>query len=195
MSEKTESEELFERFCTQNQLDWTPYGTAQHPTPDYQISFHDKTVCVEIKQIESTMGFEAEGRQTRTVGDRVRREISKATKQIQAASRDGFPTILLVYNCIDPLQAFGTETHDFIFAMYGELTVRLVEGHVAESYHGRNGKLRGGNTSFSAIGHLRRTALGAEVKLFENVNAKHPLPYDRLPACFGAVRVKVESAA
>lgn len=196
MTVKTESEALFEAFCATHRLDWAPHGTTDTPTPDYRLNFAGVTVCVEVKQIESEVGFVAGGRQSRTVGEHVRRKITEAKAQLQAASYAGFPTILLIYNTVDPRQAFGTEVHDFTFAMYGELTVRLKEGHIEDSFHGRNSSLRPSmNTSFSALGHLRRTESGAEVKIFENAYARHPLPYEALPECIEVVRIEIENAA
>jgi hypothetical protein len=91
---------------------------------------------------------------------------------------------------------FGTEEHDFVSAMYGELTVRLTNGRATDSFHGLNAKIRhDANTSFSGVGHLKRVADGAEVRLFENVYAKHPLPFEFLPACIEVVRAEVEHAA
>jgi hypothetical protein len=146
--------------------------------------------------MESEVGFVSGERQTRTVGKQVRRMITEAKDQLQAASHAGFPTILLIYNTVDPLQRFGTEALDFTFAMYGEWTVRLKEGQIEDSFHGRNSSLRpNANTSFSAVGHLRRTESGADVKIFENVYARHPLPYEALPECIEVVRVQIEHAA
>ena len=195
MSQKTESELLFEQFCFDNELSWRPYGEEKHRTPDYRVSFDDVAICVELKQIESRRGMEESGRMTRVVGDRIRREITKATEQVQEGARAGFPTLLLVYNAVDPLQAFGTEPHDFMCAMYGELTVRIVDGTAGDSYHGRNARLRDGvNTSFSAIGHLRNAKSGPKLTIYENVYARCPLPYAALPACIEVVRVEVRDA-
>jgi hypothetical protein len=99
-------------------------------------------------------------------------------RKLRSALRTNKPTILLIHNAVDPMQMFGTEPHDFISDMYGELTVRLVNGKSADSFHGLNAKLRHDeNVSFSGVGHLRRTAEGAEVTLL------------------GVTRVEVEHAA
>ena len=196
MTQKTESELLFETFCANNRLDWAPHGTGTTPTPDYRLDLAGATVYVEVKEIESEAGFIPGGRQTRTVGEHVRRKISEAKAQLQAASQAGFPTILLVYNSIDPCQAFGTEDQDFTFAMYGEWTVFFKNGEIEDSFNGRNSSLRpNANTSFSAVGHLRRTENGVKVKIFENAHARIPLPYDALPECFEVVRIEIENAA
>jgi hypothetical protein len=100
-------------------------------------------------------------------------------------------------NNLDPLQAFGTEPHDFTTAMYGEMTVVLKDNVITDSYHGRNAFLRQGhNTSFSAIGYLRKSAAGPAVRLYENVFARNPLDFSSVPACIEVVRIEVaENAA
>lgn len=196
MTRRTDSEALFEQFCERHRLDWAPVETGPSRTPDYRLRIKSATVFVEIEQIESEDGFQRDGVSSRTVGAHVRRKIADARKQLQTVSRGGSPTILLIYNKIDPLQLFGTETHDFVCAMYGELTVRLKDGCLEDSFHGRNSSLRSDvNTSFSAVGHLRRSPSGAEVRVFENIYARHPLPFEELPHCIEVVRVEVENAA
>ncbi len=196
VTRKTESEALFERFCVQHQLIWTPIPAGPEKTPDYKLQFQDHTILVEIEQIESCAGFEPGGVSSRTVGSHVRHKISEARGQMKAASEGGLPAILLIHNTVDPWQVFGTEDHDFVCGMYGELTVRLNNGRASDSFHGRNAKIRhDANTSFSGVGHLKRVGDGAEVKIFENVYATHPLPFQLLPACIEVVRLEVEHAA
>ncbi len=109
------------------------------------------------------------------------------------AERAGLPAILLIYNTIDPHQDFGTESHDFFSAMYGEMTVRLADNQPCESFHGRNAKLRNDeNCCFSAVGHLRCLANRVEVKIYENVYAQYPLPFQDIPSCIELVRVYVD---
>jgi hypothetical protein len=187
---------LFETFCAQQHLDFEPIPTSAERTPDYRLQLGAATVLFEIEQIESLVGFEPDGVSSRTVGAHVRRKIADARKQVQAGSQSGLPAVLLIYNTVDSLQAFGTETHDFICAMYGELTVRLFNSRAHNTFHGRNATLRHDvNTSFSGVGHLRRTAHGAAVTIFENIYAANPLPFDAIPPCLGVVRVEVEHAA
>jgi hypothetical protein len=196
MSCDNESEVLFASYCRTYGLDFKRIAAGPTPTPDYRLSAGEVDIFVEIKQIESIRGLNPNCISSRTVGNHVRSMISDARKQIQAAACEDHPTILLIYNKVDEsFQSFGTESHDFIAAMYGELTVRLVDGHASGSYQGRNAKFHPEkNTSFSAVGHLRRTEIGADVTIYENVYAKWPLPYASLPNCIEVVRVEVESA-
>jgi hypothetical protein len=195
---KTESEDLFETFCRENELNWRRIPEGAVKTPDYSVKFGSVAVAVEIKQIESLRGFNPGGVSSRTVGWHVRQQISEARAQLQAAARGGMPTILLIYNTVDPFQLFGTEPHDFLHAMYGELTLQIDATSLkfGEPFHGRNARLRKDvNTSFSGVGHLQRTKGGAAVTVYKNAFASHPLPNATVPPCIQVVNVQIEHAA
>ena len=115
---------------------------------------------------------------------------------MQSAARKGSPGILLIYNNLDPFQLFGTEVHDFVSAMYGEMTVHITAKGIEDSFHGRNSMLRKEhNSSVSAVGHLTHSATGApNVRLYENVFARNPLNFPMLPLCIEAVRIDIEHA-
>jgi hypothetical protein len=102
-----------------------------------------------------------------------------------------------IHNNLDPLQLFGTERHDFVAAMYGEMTVVLQSGKIFDSFQGRNSTLRENhNSSFSAVGHLRSSPAGAVVEMYQNIFARNPLDPSAVPDCFGFIRIEVtESAA
>ena len=194
--EATEGEALFEAFCHLQGLSFDRVPVSTHRTPDYLVSLNDNLVYFEIKQIDEDESLRSDGVSSRTVGSHIRQKIDGARSQLQYASLQGRPGILLVYNHLDHMQLFGTETHDFLAAMYGEMTIRLVARNVADSFHGRNSKLRPEhNSSFSAVGRLARTANGPSVQLFENVYARHPLDYESLPGCLEVVRVEIVDAA
>ncbi|MGE3450321.1 MAG: hypothetical protein AB7I06_02835 [Burkholderiales bacterium] len=196
VTRKTQSEALFESFCRRHLLDWSPIPTGVDKTPDYRLQFGSSTVLFEIEQIESVSGFLPDDVSSRTVGARVRQKIADARRQMQVASKAALPAVLLIYNTVDPLQAFGTEAHDFVCAMYGELTVRLVKGKAGGSFLDRNATLRrDANTSFSGVGHLKRFGDTAEVTIFENIYAANALPFDAFPPCFEIMRIEVEHAA
>ena len=196
MTKKTQSETLFETFCQQNLLDWERVPTGTSKTHDFNIRFDSSTVAVEIKQIERPRGLNSTGASSRVVGSHVRHAIAEARGQLQAAAQSGAPALLLIHNTIDPMQLFGTEQHDFIWAMYGELTVHILDNSFGRPFHGRNARLRtDANTSFSGVGHLMRHGTSAKVTVYENVYAAHPLPFGHLPPCIDVVRVAVEDAA
>lgn len=192
---KTISEQIFEDFCTQNNLEFHRVPESPEKTPDYQVLINGAAIAVEIKQLEGMSGFNPHGVSSRTVGSHVRKQISAARGQMKVAAKAGIPSILLIHNTVDPLQLFGTEQHDFLCAMYGDLTIRigLRDFEKSEAFHGRNAQIRSDtNTSFSGIGHLRKTQTGAKVTVYENAYAANALPFDSLPSCIEFVRITIE---
>jgi hypothetical protein len=195
MTRATSGEAAFEQFCEQWRLGYERVQECDTPTPDYLLDLGYVRAAVEIKQIDEDVDF-APPISSRTVGDHVRAKINEARKQLRGATERATPAILLVYNNLDPLQRFGTEQHDFVAAMYGESTVSVSvnTGAVLGSLEGRNKSFRPGkNDSFSAIGSIRRTANGLEVHLYENLYAKVPLDYARLPECMRHTRFELDS--
>lgn len=199
---KTRSETAFETFLSDNKLKFERIKEASSPRPDYMVQANDWRVVFEIKELAEDENFRAVNDpssrvfrvHSRIVGDHVRSKISEAKKQIQYAAKQGLPSVLLIYNCIDPLFLFGTEDHDFIAGMYGEFTVLLdrdTKKVIGEPYHGRNKSVSEvKNTSFSAAGRLWPCAEKMSVTLFENAFAKVKLP-ENLPSCFEVKRVKI----
>lgn len=80
---------------------------------------------------------------SRTVGDHIRSKIKQARNQVRFGADRGIPSIMLIYNALDPMHLFGTENHDFIDAMYGERTLRIetATGQVLDDFQGRNKSL------------------------------------------------------
>lgn len=120
---KTASEQLFETFCAHHRLDCQRIAETSASTPDYHVRLGSTAVAVEIKQIESRRGVDPDGGWSRTIGWHVRQKIAEARAQLRVAASAGMPAILLIHNTVDPMHLFGTEQHDFLSAMYGELTV------------------------------------------------------------------------
>jgi hypothetical protein len=195
MSIPTAGESAFEAFCSANLIPFRKIKEEGASTPDYEIVLAGTVVYAEIKDIQEDENFGTPVK-TRIVGSHVRAKIGEAKPQLQPPARVGSPTILLIYNALDPYQTFGTEEHDFLAAMYGELTVsiNLDTKQVSDSYHGRNRSLAPNkNTSFSAVGAIYTRGGKLSVVLYENVFAKNPLSYSSLPACFVARRVQMEA--
>ncbi len=193
MTVKTKSESIFEEFCCANNIPCEKIPEGEQPTPDYKIVLNTETIFVEVTQIDKDDELTTVSA-SRTVGDHVRKKINKKRKQVKVALNNRSPAILLIYNNLDPLQAFGTEQHDFIAAMYGELTgvFNLKKNTITDSYHGRNQSLRQDkNTSFSAVGFLYQTNEGPAVLIYENAFAENKLNYSSLPDCIEYVRIKV----
>jgi hypothetical protein len=195
MKQKTKAEAVFEEFCRSNDIPLEKIRESSDSTPDYAVMLYGKPVIVEVKQIDEDEKFNLQsGVSSRTVGSHVRKKVTQARKQkqFQKASAEGVPTILLVYNALDPSQRFGTEPHDFIAALYGEMTVVLNPKDLGlrHSFYGRNASFREDqNTSISAVGHLWNGAGCSRVHLFENCWAKNKIEFSRLPPCMEITRV------
>ena len=193
MTSKPKAETLFESFCESHAVSWERVPVEKTRTPDYVVSSNGQRIYFEVKQIDEDDNFKMPGGvSSRTVGSHIRQKILDSRKQVQVGAKRGAPSVLLVYNNLDPMQIFGTEQHDFIAAMYGEMTVELKDSRIVDSYHGRNSLLRDDhNTSFSAVGHLRYSATDPIVRLYENAFARNSLNLVSLPPCFEVVYVEV----
>ena len=134
---------------------------------------------------------------SRTLGDHIRRRIEGSKKQIQYGAKQGVPSVLLIYNNVDPVfQMFGTEPMDFTAAMYGAYTILLNKQTRAasEMFNGKDQMLQEKkNTSFSAVGHLCDRGGTTTVTLFENVFANVKIPRDQLPPCFDVPKIEVST--
>jgi hypothetical protein len=201
---KTKSEHLFETFLAANGLPFERIEEDVSPRPDYCVSIGDSKIVFELKELAEDESFEVVKDpslpylkfSSRTLGDHLRRRIAASRKQIQYGAKQlGLPSALLVYNCLDPLQMFGTEDMDFIAAMYGEYTVMLNRENRSSDWFNGNKQLlqREKNTSFSATGRLCDRGGGITVTLFENVFAKVKISYDNLPPCFDVRRIQIST--
>lgn len=191
---KTKAETIFEAFCDSNTIEWEKIKEGEKATPDYKVVFNNDIVYVEMKQIDKDDNFKQKC-QSRTVGSHIREKIKEARNQLKEASKQGSPAILLVYNNLDGLQMFGTERHDFIAAMYGEMTLTFDKNknQFTDYYHGRNHSFNAEkSTYFSAVGFLYQTKEGAGLMLYENIYAKNKLNYSKLPGCIKVVRIEIE---
>jgi hypothetical protein len=196
-NQKTKSEEVFEKFLNENNLDYAKIKVAESRRPDYTVKFSKFKLVFEVKELAEDSNFEV-GQfkvSSRTVGNHIRKKIQKARKQIQASAKRCIPSILLIYNNIDPMHLFGTENMDFICAMYGEYTVTIGKnkGEIVDQFHGRNQTLGlEKNTSFSAIGRLSPSFGVMKVTLFENIFTKYKIQYEKLPQCFDVINIQLE---
>jgi hypothetical protein len=191
---KTKAEILFEDFCDSNRIVWEKIEEGKAPAPDYKVLFNGYVVCVEVKQIDKDDSFSA-ACSSRTVGSHIREKIKEARRQVRAGSSKGFPSILLVYNNLDRMQMFGTEEHDFITAMYGEMTLVLnkKENKFTDSFYGRNRSFsEDKSVYFSAVGFLSNNMERVRVQIYENVFAKNPLDFSKIPNCIEVTRVELE---
>lgn len=189
----TRSECLFEQFLELHEIAYKriPVGPAR--TPDFKIKLEGRYIVFEVKEIVSDTKWDPLAVHSRKIGKHIREKINGSKGQLHSVSKDGTPTVLLIFNAYDPMQLYGTENHDFETAMYGEYTLKInCETHqIVDSFHG-NGKAfqASKNTSFSALGRLRAEKNGVSITLFKNVHATVPLPYDLMPSCFNIVDVE-----
>jgi hypothetical protein len=202
---RTKSEELFEKFLDDNNLAFEKIKEGTTPRPDYLVSVGNAKVIFELKELTEDENFGVVKdpahphikSHSRTVGDHVRRRIESSKKQIQYGAKQGIPSVLLIYNNVDPVfQAFGTEDMDFIAAMYGEFTIMLDKStrQSSEMFNGKNQLLQERkNTSFGAVGRLCNRGGDTTVTLFENVFSKVTVPYGCIPPCFEVRRVEVST--
>lgn len=185
---------MLEQFFAANNLKFQKVEEADSSRPDYSVKIDDIELIFEIKELEKDENFKADqfSVSSRTIGEHIRKKITdtRKRKQMRYAVEQELPSILLIYNNIDPWHLFGTEYHDFIHAMYGKNTVCLDnKGQITNSFFGRNKSFtEKKNTSFSAVGRLSSCSGKMNVTLFENIFSKIKIQYDRLPACFDVVR-------
>jgi hypothetical protein len=203
----TKSERLFEEFLAANHLLFEKIVEDTTPRPDYLVSVGGGQIIFELKELSEDENFGMVKNpayphvksSSRTMGEHVRRRIESSKKQIQYGAKQGIPSVLLIYNNIDPVfQDFGTEAMDFTAAMYGAYTILIDrEGNTATDwFNGKDQMLqRSKNTSFSTVGHLCDRGGSTTVTLYENVFAKVKVLYDQLPPCFEVRRVDISAAA
>jgi hypothetical protein len=200
---KTHSEELFEKFLADNSVTFDKIEEDISPRPDYLVTVGTAQIIFEVKELAEDENFGVVkdpayphiNSSSRTCGDHIRRRIEASKKQIQYGAKQGIPSVLLIYNSVDPVfQMFGTEPLDFTAAMYGAYTILLNKQTKAASevFNGKRRMLqKDKNTSFSAVGHLCDRGGTTTVTLFENVYAGVKIPFNQLPPCFGLVKVEV----
>jgi hypothetical protein len=113
MSVPTRSESLFSEFCSAAGIDLHRISESALPgeaRPDFSLRVGDgREVVVEVKQFDpnseerAALAEIAKGRTTvhgGIPGDRVRKAISGAGRQLKAAARSGAPTMLVVFDAV-----------------------------------------------------------------------------------------------
>ena len=194
MSAQTAGELAFESFCNTHQIPCKKIKEGSDSTPDYEVVLSGATAYVEVKDIVEDEDFRGTSG-SRTVGSHIRAKIDEASGQLQPMARAGAPTLLLIYNALDPYQFFGTEQHDFLAAMYGEFTVAISQSNrkIVDSFQGKNRSFQvQKNTSFSAVGGIYTARADVAVVIYQNVFAKNAIDFSSLPACIDARRVEIE---
>ncbi len=162
---KTKSEELIEKFLAQNNVPFEKIEEETSHRPDYLITVGNLQLMFEVKELVKDKDFGVVKdlsmphitKCSRTVGDHVRRRIEGSKKQIQYGANHGIPSILIIYNSLDPVfQAFGTEDMDFTAAMLPcmvnipSLSTKTLERHRIGSIEKINCSKRAIRTHLSA---------------------------------------------
>jgi hypothetical protein len=187
---QTISETLFEQFLAAQTLPFEPVPVDKARRPDYLVNMPEP-VLFEVKELTQDEQF-AQGLQKlshRTVGGHIRSKIVDSKGQVQYGKKRGIPSVLLIYNALDPMHLFGTEDHDFRAAIHGDWTLWLSQetGEAVAAGHGANRLLQPNkNTSFSALAHMAPRGGAMTVRLFLNAHAAFPLAA-KLPSCFEVV--------
>lgn len=193
---KTKSEAVFEQFLGSNNLAFEKIEESSSSRPDYRVFTGSGEIIFEVKELAGDKNFGVVKdpafphikSSSRTIGEHIRRRIEGSKKQIQFGANQGIPSVLLIYNNIDPVfQDFGTEPMDFIAAMYGAYTISIDRESMTavEWFNGKDRMLQENkNTSFSALGHLTDRDGIPRVILYESIFARVRLPLPQLPTCF-----------
>jgi hypothetical protein len=131
----TISENLFERFCSENEIPCTPIPVAKtdsHKTPDYELICHSKIVIAEVKELGTSPDDLARIERLRARGRtevfdpkldvRVRKMIDDAMPQLRRLAKGKYPAIVVVYSGASLMPVNALEIR---LAMYGQDVVEI----------------------------------------------------------------------
>lgn len=195
---------MFENFLAANNLPFEKIKETTASTPDYLVSLRSSKIAFEVKELTEDENFSVDDLKnpgskshSRILGDHVRRRIEGSKKQVQYGAKQGIPSVLLIYNNLDPVfQMFGTEPLDFTAAMYGAYTILINKqtGASDDWFNGKGQMLQAEkNTSFSGVGHICDRGGITTVTLYENIFAKVKLPVGQLSHCFDVQKIEVST--
>lgn len=195
----TRSEEVFERFCGQNNLDFERLGEGPETSPDYRLSLSGTSVFVEVKQIEANPDEKAllqtpldqwdpaNAYHWGIPGDRIRKKITIAVPQLKARGRKRHPTLLVILNMVNFWPELADE-YAVQVAMYG-IETALISNEVAPEggakilarWHANRKRItRTVNTSLSGVGLLSDNPTRVTLTIYHNFYAAVPLPVAHL---------------
>lgn len=195
----TESEQLFEGFCSARDLAFERIPEGDARSPDYRLRLRDAEIIVEVKQIEPN----AEERELLNTppeewdganiyhwgipGERIRKKITDALPQLKALSKGEVPTLLVVYNTVN----FWPELADDYavkVAMYG-IETALISSEMAPEggarilrrWHGSRKRLTPEHsTSLSAIAVMGSASGEITLRVYHNYFAANILARSQL---------------
>ena len=199
MSRKTKSEQAFEDYCTAVGIVWTRIDESDTKRPDYSLEIDGRTVIAEVKEVdrnpeeqESDRQLEATGfwkSLSNTTGQRVRKKISAASKQIKALTKGRLPGILVLtvrgLTLADWFWAFHhVDRQAIMAAMYGLQVIQFavprdpsISPYSVGSRLGPNKKMTDDmNTTISAVAVLEPTRGGVpRLVIYRNLYAAIPI--------------------
>jgi hypothetical protein len=196
----TQSQTLFEKFCSDSGIKCVHIQTEKTKTPDYELTIDGQKVIVEVKEIIRNKDEQEYDRLikergiaggTNTPGDRVREKIRKASPQIKMLTRGIKPSILVLLD--RGLIAGHLEPYNIRVAMYGLEQVHInvprnpsISPYATGMSYGPKRKMTDNhNTSISAIGGLL-TLVPNEIILYVYHNKYAAVPLDpKLLAKYG----------
>ena len=188
---KTVSEGFFEFFCQQKGIRWKRVAEEDTPTADYDIYVPRRKVVVEVKEItpnkeerqaEKELAEKSFVIGSLTPGQRVRKKISEADRQIKYRTRRRYPGLVVLFD--RGFVAGHLDSYQIRVAMYGFETLQIavprdqqVRPYTVGAKYGKKRKMTPNhNTSISAIGALH--SLGPrsiELTVYHNAYASVPL--------------------
>lgn len=180
----TISEELFERFCSENKISYSPIPRATDEgvkTPDYKILILDKYIIVEVKQLDPASPDDKKyqkqldesgitGVHENKVVQKIRGKINDAMPQMNKWTNKKTPGLLFLYSNL-PLDGRYIQPRFILEAMYGEETLKIVlsDNRTTQPYIS--------NIQFGGkrkVAPEYNTSLSAIVSIFEDWN-RHEL--------------------
>src|SRR5260221_9806796 len=112
MDNKTSSELLFEKFCSENEISYSyiPRATVEGvKTPDYEIVINDRHIIVEVKQLDPVSPDDKKYQKQleergvtdvheAKVAQRIRGKISNAMPQLNKWTSNETPGLIFLYS-------------------------------------------------------------------------------------------------
>lgn len=190
MTQKTDSEVIFEKFCNQLKINYTSIPCTDKKTPDYILILGSQRVLAELKQLESNEEDRDLYNQARVKGfvvafcnsvSRVRRKIQRAGKQLKSQNNGLTPALAVIY---DNGTSGGVDNTDIKTAMYGD--EKAIASYfnnqfvnVTPLHAGGNRRLTDScNTTISAVGLLWGPKNELSISIFHNHFAANPINPD-----------------
>lgn len=184
---KTESEIIFERFCSSKGISFRKIPETNNKTPDYCLHIEDYKIIVELTQFDINEKEKDLGKSLLTAKTivyypedekRIRQKVKDKSEQLKPYK--DYPTILIF---LDNRSIFSTIESDSIkYALYGEDEYNYVYGEDKNDFvfidqtFGKGKTFREKNKDYiSAVGLIKLIDLKASLTLFHNYFANRSL--------------------